>query len=150
MIIRSGVVDHLIDVKTDIGWARDKLPEKAQTHFNDVRRARGATCGLRDSAERATALTYPVSKTLTYDIVIISATNVAEDQLSLGVKEARSIDSSVDVFVLSTGQHPNSYNFSREETLKHINVDHAEFSRLKERLTPRRNGVLSSFFGRLR
>lgn len=147
MLIRGGSIDHLIDVKTDIGWGRETLPNSAERHRKDVMRARGSTVQLRDGEDKSSH-PYRFSEELTYDIILISAGNVNGETLNAGIEGVRRLNPIVDIFVLSRGEHPNSYRYSERETVSKAEIDHGEFVRLRERVCKPKRGIVGSLFGR--
>jgi len=107
-IIKEGQVSNLLDLKTDLGWNRDGLVDKAKKHLRTVELAKGHTAKFRDGKTQEKQV-IQFSDKLKHSIVIISGENINRKKLQSQILEVKAISKLIDIFVLSSGVHPNEY-----------------------------------------
>lgn len=120
------LICHMIDLKMDVGWFRNKIDEKlkqlkeAADNIKKVVELSGKHGKNKDEE-----LLFQASADLYYDMVIISAENA-------GSKSERIIAGSVsdeNIWVLSSGVHPNSY-----DKVPNFKYRYDDFDRLIKRI----------------
>jgi hypothetical protein len=131
--VRDGTITALVDIKMDLGWNRKGLYSLCKKHQHMVRKARGTTCTLKDGQTKE-AQTLHLSKKLSYDIVLISRTNINATLLNEQLKKVQSLSPELDVFVLCSKGTPNSYGGTPKQVMKGIVIDTSEFARLAKKL----------------
>jgi hypothetical protein len=121
-IIKNNKITHLIDLKMDLGWKRDGLLDfcnKWQSIINDFK---GTGLKLRDGESKKDFF-YKYRKTLTYNIVIVSAKNISNKKLMSQITESKKNNKDVNVYVLSKGAHPNEYGYTVKEVMNEIIIN---------------------------
>ena len=132
LIIKKGKITAFMDLKMDLGFARNKLYSICLQHNKNLLRMRGNRISLKDGLTKE-YIEYRVSSKATYDVVIISSRNINKDQLNIHINRVKRIGNSTKVFVLVDG-HPNEYNKKIDVVMKKISIRFAEFERLLGRL----------------
>ncbi len=146
MIVRDNRIDAMIDVKTDIGWARGKLPDVARKHFRTAMRAQGRPCVLTDGEDKSRE-SFTFAEDVTYDIVLISAKNLGSKSLGSDPLKGFAQRATTELFVLSSGEHPNAYRGSVDEVVRDITVHEDAFAALTSRVCRPRRSILGRMFG---
>ena len=135
VVIRKDQIDAIIDVKTDSGHYRRALGRLAEDHAETARRCAGHYCTITDNQPgSATPIRYRLADDLTYDIVLMSGENTTASLLARGREEVAPFAERSQLFVLSSGAHPNNYEFSPSETMQQMHIHHEEFHLLKKRV----------------
>lgn len=133
MVVRNGVVTALIDVKLDIGWHRNGLTELATKHRDMAISLRGYSCRLRDGVTKEIR-NLEISQTLSYNIVMISRTNINPLILQKHETDIKELSPIVDLFILCDTGHPNSYEGKAKEIVKGLSVNQEVFNQLQKKL----------------
>ncbi|MFM2414806.1 MAG: hypothetical protein RI911_499 [Candidatus Parcubacteria bacterium] len=133
VITRNGTITALVDIKMDLGWNRTGLYDLCKKHQGIVRKARSTMCTLKDGQTKKLR-TLRLSKQLSYNIVLISRTNIQETLLDTQLKKVQSLSPELDVFVLCNKGTPNSYGGAPKQVMKDIVIDSSEFARLAKKL----------------
>ncbi len=133
VIVRNGIINDFVDVKMDLGWVRDKLYVFCKKYREMVIQWRDANCCLKDGLTK-NLHNLKISKNAKYSIIIISETNISSVILYTQLKQARTLYPDVDVFVLSSKKHLNTYGKEAKEVLSDLDINYDEFERLSKRL----------------
>lgn len=132
-IVRNGIITAFLDLKMDIGWNRDGLVALCEKHREVVRIARGAECQIRDGVDK-TLRTLKISDQVSYNVVLVSRTNINQALLDRQLEEARRLSPEVEIFVLCSKGHPNSYDLKPEQVVESLVIDGDAFRRLHEKI----------------
>lgn len=128
-IIKQGIATNFIDLKMDMGWNRDGLLKVANKHFESVKSMQGHTGRYYDGISKE-KFEFKVGQDASYDIVIISDTNINAAKLSEQLNQCQSLTPITEAFVLYSGGHPNTYEFSPEELGENLTVNQSNFDKL--------------------
>ncbi len=133
VIIKDDKIIALLDLKMDLGWKRRELFNLAKKYSNLIKNIRNKKVSLKigETKERRD---FKVSNKITYDIVIISDTNINKELLEKQLKQIEKLKPKIDVFILTKGKHPNSYNLPIQSLLSQIIVNKADFDRMFRKL----------------
>ena len=125
---KDGIIKNLIDVKTDIGWNRKGMYSFCMEWERRIKSVKGTETEFRKGKSKE-KLIGKFSDELKYHILVISKINSGK-QIESDYKKVKVEMKNVFLYILSGKTHPNSYEFSQEETLNHININNQEFERL--------------------
>lgn len=133
-IIKNNVLTNIFDLKTDIGWGRESLPESQSHHIETIERIRNATGSYKIGTIKEVR-SIEVSKKITYDIVILNTCNSGKN-LSKHIVSANKNSKYVNVFVLcgSEKYHTNQYNISKSELIKNLEINLGSFEAILNRV----------------
>ncbi|HUT85514.1 MAG TPA: hypothetical protein VMW66_01600 [Elusimicrobiales bacterium] len=125
---KKGKITKLVELKTDIGYSRKEFGQylkNRKIHLKNLEKDKqikhlsGNTCSNHNS-DGCT-----ISQNIKYDIVIISAQNAGEKDLTLENKKKRK--AGIKVFCLSSERHPNIFpelgSIPDNSTKKYISTD---------------------------
>jgi len=122
VLIRNGAIDSLIDIKMDIGYNRNGLPDLCTRHAETVSLASGRTGNLKDGQTKE-SFSHRFSQNLTYSVVLISGLNSNKLQIQKDIMTVQALEPAVEVFVLSKGLHLNDYRWSPDIVLSQVDFD---------------------------
>ena len=120
-------VTAFIDIKMDLGWNREGLIDLCKKHYQTVLSLRNQECQLKDGQTKIHKK-LNIAQKISYNIVIISGKNISAEKLTRQLKEAGKFKPDVNVFVLSAGVHPNSYDITSDNLIKQVDVGRLEAS----------------------
>ena len=112
-ILKDEVITHYFDFKTDLGWNRDFTPylkEKNQ-RIQDIR---GKKCKSKNC-------NFTISDKVKYQVVLLNGSNGGNTDAH---KEAAAKLPGVEMYVLTTGKHPNC------KVRKEVNISEEVFNKL--------------------
>lgn len=133
VVVRDGRIDTLIDLKLDIGWHRDGLTELCEQHATTAKALQQSTCRLRDGVTKEVQhLSF--TKDLSYDVVLISRTNINPDILQQHEEEIAALAPLTELFILCDTGHPNTYDLSPRKIVDTLSVNHDVFARLLQKI----------------
>lgn len=133
VIVRNGTIHTFIDLKLDMGWNRDGLTDLCQAHKQSVQSVRGELARLRDGVTKELR-EVPVAPDLSYNVVMVSRTNINPETLSRHVKRIDELGPDVELFILCDTGHPNSYDAEPAQILETLSINEAEFARLRKKI----------------
>ncbi len=96
------------DIKMDLGWNRDGLYDLCLNQYNLLNKIRGKNCKIRDGITKEDS-EHVISNNISMNIVLISDQNINNKKLSTQIEKIKRLAPAVDVFVLTSGVHPNEY-----------------------------------------
>lgn len=134
VIVRKNSIAGFIDIKMDLGWNRNGLFELCKKHYEMIKKIKGVECHLRDG-ETKQLRNLRVAENVSYNVVIISRTNINAALLESQLEQVRSFSPNLDVFVLCDKGHPNSYGIEPEKLVEELGINDKEFERLKTKLS---------------
>ncbi len=132
-IVKNGTITSFVDLKMDLGWKRRGLYDLCKKHQEVVKKIKGVECHPLDG-ETKKRQTLHVSKSVSYNVVIISRTNISSALLDSQLKQVECFSPDLEVFVLCGKKSPNSYDIEPEKLVEKLEVNESEFQRLKKKL----------------
>lgn len=128
----NGVIENLIDMKTDMGWARGKLIELAEEWNKRIGSIRSQDAVKFKRGRDKTVVPGTFSKRLKYHIVVLSMKNggkVTEKHFDI-IKNGAFPN--VEIYKLSLGEHPNTY--AESDKIKKTSANFDDFDALQRNL----------------
>ena len=124
---KNGGIDHLVDVKTDIGWNRNKMYDFCREWEGRIESIKGSKTTFKLGVDKQIK-EGTFSENLKYHILIISLVNSGK-QIIDDYKRVLDDCSNVKLYVLSDKVHPNNYKYTSDEVLENIAIKSEEFER---------------------
>ncbi len=139
VIVKNNVIEHIIDIKTDFGWMRDKITEFCRNKNEELKKVKGNSGKVQilnpdgiTKQERVLEL----SDDLILHIVIISRENISKEKLDNHLQNVKNLKlENVELYTLTSEIHPNIYEKPIEDVLNSIKIHEEEFKRLMDNLT---------------
>ncbi len=133
VIVRNNEIVALLDLKMDLGWKRRELFNLSKRYSDLIKNIRGKKVSLRigETKERRD---FKASDKISYDIVIMSDTNINRGLLEKQLGQIKKLKPKIDVFILTKDKHPNSYNLSTQSLLSQIIINKADFDKMFRKL----------------
>jgi hypothetical protein len=133
---QDGVIEHLIDVKTDTGWNRDGTYEFCERWEKTIAKVKGTETSFKRGVDKQ-LIRGEFSSDLKYHVVVISKLNSGKN---IEVDRTRVTQNlhNVCLYILSDGIHPNKYGLSAEIKLESIKIANAEVEKLLSTITNRK------------
>ena len=122
-------INHLIDVKADLGWNRNGLYKFCESWNERILEVRGTPTSFK-KGENKEDCKGEFTESLKYHVVIITDTNADAKKLRDDIKEVEEKLKGVEVYILSNGLHPNNYFMNGETPNKEMEIRTDEFDRL--------------------
>lgn len=133
-IVHDNVITGFCDLKMDMGWKRAGLFDLCREHNEWIKSVRGKKCKIRDGITKIDSF-YRISKKVTYNTVLVSDKNINQSLLNKQLKNSEKFNPEVEVFVLTSGKHLNTYGISIENLMEKITIDKNAFKRLIKKLS---------------
>lgn len=135
VIVKDGVITAFVDIKMDLGWKRDGLYDLCKKHQEIILRVKGVEAHLKDGRTKK-SISLRTSQNVSYNVVIVSRTNIGAARLRNQLQQIESLKPDVDVFVLCDSRKPlNSYAIVEPGMLVDaLELNPIEFERLKKKL----------------
>ncbi len=133
VIIRNNRIAAFIDLKMDVGWNRGGLYDLCKKHYSKIDAIRGKKCKLREGINKKDHF-YITDKKLSYNIVLISDQNVGLRTLNDQIKQSLDFNPDIEIFVLTTEEHPNAYGIEIKDLMKKIKINNDAFKKLVKKL----------------
>lgn len=121
------------DLKMDIGRKRSDLYNICNHHYRWLKKIRGRQCKIRDGITKKDSF-YKISPRATYSVILISDKNINKDVLKKHIGKIRKLSPIVELFVLTSREHPNTYGISIDDLIKKIEIRDYEFLKLVDKL----------------
>jgi len=134
LITKGNIIIGTCDLKMDMGWNRDGIYDLCNKSFDLVKKIRSKNCKIRSGTDKS-IINFKISGKCFHNIIIISGENNNKVKLEKQRKESLKFSPLVNVFVLTSGKHLNTYNIKDRKLLDMINIDINEFNRLLETFT---------------
>lgn len=128
VITKNNVANCFFDLKTDLGYKRFELLNQAKEKDELLELIKGKQAKYRDGKTKYEQI-IEISENIKFVYVIISQGNINRDRLNGFIKEIRQLNN-IEIFVLSEGEHLNSYSESIQ--LKVNSNDFTELDNLLE------------------
>ncbi len=130
---QDGLIEHLIDVKTDTGWNRTGLYDFCENWEATIAKVQGTQTSFKRGIDKE-IIEGVFSINLKYHVVVISKINSGKFIESDQTRVMRELKN-VYLYFLSDGLHPNEYDVSVDEKLRRIEISTAEIERLLTSIT---------------
>ena len=112
-----------------MGWNRNGLYNLCKKKYDQLKKIKGKKCKLKEGINKEEYF-YTIDEKATYSIVIITDRNINQDLLNRQLEKSLSLKPYVEVFILTTKEHPNEYNISPEDLIQKIEIRNNEFKKL--------------------
>jgi len=129
VLIKNHKIVGFCDVKMDLGWKRKELYDFCKRHASLIAKINGKKAKIRDGLTKRDTF-YNFAKNVRLNIVIISDQNISKNVLKEHVRKIEPFKRVVRVFVLTSGEHPNTYGISTNKLLQKIVVNKDAFKNL--------------------
>lgn len=109
---------YMCDIKTDVGWKRDKLPDICKVHLeqlDDLKKIDNIQITAKDGINKSLKYIFNIENDAKYDVVFVSCGNGVNNLESLKEKfqkkdkKYRDNSKKTNCFLLSEGDHINVY-----------------------------------------
>lgn len=124
---QSGVIQNLVDVKTDIGWNRNGMFAFCKEWEKRIESVKGTNTEFREGDTKIWNQGR-FSRRLKYHVMIVTNKNSGKS-LEKDYIKVKEQFRNIRLYILSEGLHPNNYKFSLPETMSRIQINHREFDR---------------------
>lgn len=126
-VLRRGELINMFDLKTDIGWGREKLLDLQKHHIDIISRIKGLNAKYKSGTNKEKKVV-KISKAVTYDIVILNSRNSGKN-LATHLINAEKMSIYVRIFVLckSNKYHTNQYSISKKELIDKLEINEEAF-----------------------
>jgi hypothetical protein len=123
----GGVIDHLIDVKTDFGWNRNGIYAFCDKWEKAIAAVKGKETSFKRGLDKK-LVSGIFSENLKYHVLVITRRNSGKQ---INKDHARVMEElkNVYLYVLSDGLHPNAYGLHADEKLDSIQIEYSEIER---------------------
>ena len=128
-VIKNGHIVGFFDLKMDMGWNRDGLFELCKNNFDLVTLIGGRNCKLKNGEDKKIS-NFSINKECFYNIVIVNDGNIKSGKLENQIDGISKFISRVNVFILTSGKHLNTYNITANELMKEIKVRYDSFNKI--------------------
>lgn len=130
---KDNIVNCFFDIKTDLGYKRFEFLNQAKDRNNQLNIIKEKYAHYKDGRTKINQR-IKISSDIKFIYVVISQGNIVRDKMNEFISGIKLLEN-VDVFVISKGEHLNSYNdISKTE----INV--ADFNGLDKLIKEKLNG----------
>lgn len=106
--IKNNVANCFFDIKTDLGYKRFELLNQAKDRNNQLNTIKEQFAHYRDGKTKK-VFKVQISSQIKFVYVIISQGNIGKDRMECFIRKMKLLEN-VDIFVISKGEHLNSYN----------------------------------------
>ncbi|MCP6718637.1 MAG: hypothetical protein KJI71_00210 [Patescibacteria group bacterium] len=139
VIVKNNVIEHIIDIKTDFGWMRDKITEFCRNKNEELKKIKGKSGKIQilnpDGITKLEKI-LKISDNLIFHIVVINRENISKEKIDNHLQNVKNLKlENVEVYTLTSEIHPNIYEKPIEEVLNSIKIHEDEFKRLMDNLT---------------
>ena len=130
---QDGVITHLIDMKTDLGWNRNGMLEFCNEWEGIIESSKNKETNFKDGKTKVEKKG-KFSKNLHLHIVVASRINSGKT-IWEHYKEIETSLKNVSIYILSDKVHPNNYEMSDKDILNKIEIRHHEFKRFLDKIS---------------
>lgn len=130
---KLGVISNLVDTKADTGWNRDGMLNFCQEWEKRIEAVKGKQTSFSNGKTKKNH-NGEFSTNLHYHVVVASEINSGKKILE-DYNIIQEQCKNVSLYILSTGVHPNNYEFSQSEILNKMIIRYKEFDRLMLHIT---------------
>jgi hypothetical protein len=129
VVVKNQQITALCDIKMDLGYKRKELYNFCKRHAKLLFQIRGKKCKIRDGLTKEDKF-YRTHKNICLNIVIVSDQNINHRVLADHLEKIKPFSKVIRVFILTTGEHPNTYGVTIPQLLKKITIKKQIFSDL--------------------
>ncbi len=127
-VAKDGHVKHIFDIKTDLGWKRDKIVEFCSETQERLKIFENERLSIIDGiTKKPTEI--DTEKELFYHIIVLSGKNISKEKLDKAIKHVSTLDK-VNIYVLFPDVHPNAYVTDIECFIEQVEENEEDFNRL--------------------
>lgn len=130
---KDNIVNCFFDIKTDLGYKRFEFLNQAKERNSQLNTIKGKYANYKDGKTKHNQKV-KISSDIKFIYVVISQGNIGKDKMSDFITGIKLLEN-VDIFVISKGEHLNSYN---EISKTEINV--SDFNELDNLINEKLNG----------
>ena len=123
--LKNNTITSLVDVKTDLGWGRDKMLEFCQYWNSAIEDIKGSSVKFKSGIPK-NYYECDISKNVKYHIIISSLKN-SGNTLENDVNKINKMKN-VKLYIFSDGKHPNDYSNTKTKNLDGINIRKSEIN----------------------
>lgn len=105
---KNNIINCFFDIKTDLGYKRLELLNQARERNNQLTLIKEQSAKYKDGKTKIEQYVQ-ISPEIKFIYVIISQGNIGKDRMDNFLKEIKLLEN-IDIFVISKGEHLNSYN----------------------------------------
>lgn len=139
VIVQNEVIKHIIDIKMDFGWKREGITEFCRMKNEIIKKIKGKSGKVQilnpDGITKEKKI-FILSNQLIYHIILISRENISKEKLDKHLQNIKNLKlENIEIYILTSGIHPNIYEKSLEDVLNSIKIHKAEFKKLMDNLT---------------
>jgi hypothetical protein len=132
-IVKDNVIQHVFDIKTDLGWNRDGFSKFCKDKQDKLIDFVGAVLSATNGV---TKQKFPVKtgNSLQYHIVILSGLNISPEKLKDHLSYVERL-SNIHAYVLFPKHHPNYYGDDVDGFISSVDINKKDFERIEKALT---------------
>ena len=127
------VFENLVDMKTDMGWSRNRLHSFCEEWDGIVEGIKGAETELNRGSDKKIQKGI-FSKSVKFHVAVITRVNSGK-HIDSDLKRVNKMKN-VRLYFFSDLFHPNEYHFSVDEAMERIRVDEDEVRRFLSNVAP--------------
>lgn len=128
----NNVITDLVDMKTDLGWNRNGMPEFCAKWNELIQSLKGVGATFKEGKTKQ-KIEGTFSNKLHLHIVVASRVNCGP-RIREHYKEINKLNN-VSMYILSDKVHPNEYKTTSKEILKTMEINSHEFKRLLNKIS---------------
>lgn len=132
-IVHNNHITAFIDFKMDLGWNRDGLYDLCKKQYDRLKKARGKKCKLKEGISKKEHF-YVIDGEATFSVVIFTDRNINQDLLRHQVQKLLDLRPDLEIFILTSREHPNEHHISPEDLIQKMEIKDDEFKKLINRL----------------
>ncbi len=116
-----------------MGWNRDGLYDLCKKQYDRLKKARGKKCKLKEGISKKEHF-YIIDEETTFSVVIFTDKNINQDLLKRQVQKSLDLKPDLEIFILTSQEHPNEYHISPEDLIQKMEIRDDQFKKLINRL----------------
>ena len=133
VIVRNKRITTFIDFKMDMGRNRNGLYDLCKKQYDRLKKVRGKECKLKEGISKKEHF-YIIDKKATFSVVIFTDRNINPNLLKSQVQKSLDLKPDLEIFILTSREHPNKYHISPEDLIQKMEIRDDEFKKLIDRL----------------
>lgn len=118
---KNNVVNCLFDIKTDLGYKRFELFNQAKERNEQLNKIKNQFAVYKDGKTKKEQKV-KISPQIEFIYIIISQGNISKDKMDNYIREIKLLEN-VNIFVISQGEHLNSYNETSNAEINTVDFD---------------------------
>lgn len=126
IVEKGGIISHLVEVKTDLGWMRDGMSDFCEDWDTRIERVKGTETSFKYGDPKK-EFNGRFSTDLKYHIVVVAKGNYTG---LAKIKDFNKDFNNVLLYFLLEKLHPNFYGMTKSVAMEKIEICHSEFDLL--------------------